>query len=364
MSHLRVNDGKYHGEVVFMFAYDVAQDMKRVPIQHLLGQPVEQFIAGIDKHGPKQAFFFQPQMVQLPPIEMMSQFGVHTVRRVIKIFPVGAISISISVPFALLDAIQLVDWHDLRLDGRVIQEHALTLAKKVQEQLYDLSINPVPLGVPEEYTVFCIHALNEEFQSEEWLTKNRRIIASILNEESKEESLSEQECQESTSVYISYYKDDLAIIDWDSAFVINRPEKLREILHIIELSNVQLAELETYDKSLDDSLDRSYRDLQQRKALGRLEEIRQTRIDMARLSDELSNTTKFLGDWYLARLYKGLSDRFHLNDWQKMIDEKLKTLDNLYMILKQDNMNRWMLILESTIVLLFVLDVVLLIVGK
>jgi hypothetical protein len=365
MGHLRVNDGKYHGEIVFMFAYDVAQDMKRVPIQQLLGQPVEQFIAGIDKHGPKQAFFFQPQMVQLPPTEMTSTFGIHSVRRVVKIFPVGAISISISVPFAVEAITELVNWHDLRLDGRPIQEHAMTLAKKVQEQLVSVSINPTQtLGVPEEYTVFCVHSLDEEFSSEEWIKLNRNNIASVLNEETDNTVLSEQECQESTSVYISYHKDDLAIIDWDSAFVINRPENVREVLHIIELANVQLAELEIYDRYLDDALDKSYRDLQQRKASRRLDEIRQTRVDMARLSDELSNITKFFGDWYLARVYKGLSERFHLNDWQKMIDEKLKTLDNLYMILKQDKMNHWMLILEITIVLLFVLDVVLLVAGK
>ncbi len=45
------------------------------------------------------------------------------------------------------------------------------------------------------------------------------------------------------------------------------------------------------------------------------------------------------------------------------IDEKLQTLDGLYEILKHDQTNRWMLLLESTIVPLFIIDLVILFLG-
>jgi uncharacterized Rmd1/YagE family protein len=92
-------------------------------------------------------------------------------------------------------------------------------------------------------------------------------------------------------------------------------------------------------------------------------ELREIRVDLARLSDELSNITKFFGDWHLARIYKGLADRFHLGDWHRTIDEKLKTLDDLYQILRADQTNRTMLLLEITIVVLFVVDLVVLFMG-
>ena len=41
----------------------------------------------------------------------------------------------------------------------------------------------------------------------------------------------------------------------------------------------------------------------------------------------------------------------------------LQTLDGLYEILKHDQNNRWMLVLEATIVLLFIIDLVVLIMG-
>ena len=132
------------------------------------------------------------------------------------------------------------------------------------------------------------------------------------------------------------------------------------------MANLQLAELEAYDRILDDSLERAYRDLNRRTLRGRtiiMRELREIRIDLERFSDELSNITKFFGDWHLARIYQNLSARFHLGDWHKTIDGKLQTLADLYQLLNHDQTNRWMLILEVTIVLLFVIDLVILVFG-
>jgi hypothetical protein len=148
--------------------------------------------------------------------------------------------------------------------------------------------------------------------------------------------------------------------------VIDQPQNFDETLYVMELANLQLAELEAYDRILDDSLDRAYRDLSLRSLRGRrsiMRELREIRIDMARLSDELSNISKFFGDWHLARIYENVSSRFHLGDWHRTIDKKLQTLDDLYQLLNHDHTNRWMLILEVTIVLLFVIDLVLLVLG-
>jgi uncharacterized Rmd1/YagE family protein len=138
------------------------------------------------------------------------------------------------------------------------------------------------------------------------------------------------------------------------------------IVYPLELANLQLAELEAYDRMLDDSLDRCYRDLSERrvnKKVSILKELREIRIDMARCSDELSNITKFFGgDWHIARVYENISNRFHLKDWHKTIDGKLATLANMYQMLSNDHNNKLMIILEVTIVLLFVIDVVILLV--
>ena len=246
------------------------------------------------------------------------------------------------------------------------------LAEQVRNELRPFYIRPVePLAEEEAYTVFCFHSpasTVEAFRAEDWLACHRREIASLLTQEHDVEQLSDQEVEESTGRFLSYYRRDLAVVDWDAALVMDDARNFEETLFIMELANVQLAELEAYDRLLDDALERSYRDLSQsppqRPSKVVMQELKEIRVDMARLSDELSNISKFFGDWHLSRIYSALSTRFHLAEWHRTIDEKLKTLDDLYQLLKTDQNNRWMLILEATVVLLFILDLVLLFVVK
>jgi hypothetical protein len=200
-------------------------------------------------------------------------------------------------------------------------------------------------------------------RAEAWLDENRREVAALLTQEENSGALSVQEADESTRLSLSYYDSDIVVIDWDAALVIDEAEDFHETLYLMEVANLQLAELEAYDRLLDETMDRSYRDLRAHPMHGRrrtLEDLREIRVDLARFSDELSNITKFFGDWHLARIYQGVSARFHLADWHRTIDEKLKTLDNLYQLLASDQNNRLMVFLEVTIVLLFVVDIVML----
>src|SRR5947207_23758 len=106
------------GEVVYMYAFDVAYEMTREPIRELLGQPVAQFVVDASKRTPRQLFFYRPQMVRLPPVERFGPRGPIRVERTVKLLPVGAISITVRVPFSVERIEQLVAFHDLRFtDG-------------------------------------------------------------------------------------------------------------------------------------------------------------------------------------------------------------------------------------------------------
>jgi hypothetical protein len=364
---------RYSGEVVFLYAFDVAYEMTRQPVRELLGQPVAQFQVDASKRSPRQLFFYRPQMVRLPPVERFGPMGPVRLSRSIKLLPVGAISITVRVPFQVDRVDQLVAFHDMRFsDGSYLYDEVRQLAEDVRKELAGHFIRPVPsLGDEEAYTVFCIHSPLQtgdgtHLGAEDWLAEHRREVASLLTEERDPDHLSDQESEESTGRYYSYYDNDLVVLDWDAALIIDEPKYLDETLYIMELANLQLAELEAYDRLLDDAVERSYRDLGVRRmgwgGTSKVQrELREIRIDLARLSDELSNITKFFGDWHLARIYQGLSARFHLSDWHHTIDEKLKTLDEMYQLLRADQNTRWMFLLESTVVLLFVIEMVILI---
>jgi hypothetical protein len=363
---------RYTGEVVYIYAFDLAYELRRVPLGQVLGQPVAQFSVDAGKRTPRHLSFYRPQMVRLPPEEHIGPHGLVRVERVVKLLPIGAVSITVRVPFAVSHVEDLVAYHDLPFGSGSLNENVRTLAEQLRLDLAPYLVRPVQnLSDDEAYTVFCIESPvttgdRAYVKAETWLELHRRQVAALLTQETDLDRLSAQEADESTARYLSYYEDDLVVLDWDAALVIDEKRHFEETLYVMELANLQLAELEAYDRILDEVLERSYRDLRLSPLRSRpdvLSDLREIRIDLARMSDELSNITKFFGDWHLARIYQSIAARFHLPEWHRTINEKLQTLDNFYQLFKHDQTNRWMLILEAAIVLLFIIDLMVLFGG-
>ncbi|MBA3684129.1 MAG: hypothetical protein H0W72_02685 [Planctomycetes bacterium] len=367
-----MTSGRLHGEVVYLYAFDIAYEMRREPVSTLLGQPVVPYAVDTGKRNPKQLSFYRPQMARLPPVERRGPHGVVRIERTIKLLPVGALSVTVRVPFAVDRFEDLIAYHDLMIGDRSLTEEVRALVEEARQELRPMLISPnAELGDEEAYTIFVLAnpptGEGGHFRSEPWLREQRRAIAALLTQEDDPVHLSDQEVEESTARYLTYYDHDLVVVDWDAALVIESPESSEQSLFIMELANVQLAELEAYDHILDQAVDRTYRDVMTpawftvRRSL---HDLRELRIDLSRLSDELENISKFFGDWHLARLYAAISDRFHLRDWHRSIDGKLRTIDEMYQLAKQDVHGRWMLVLEVSIVLLFVVDIAFIFTGK
>src|SRR5690349_1622577 len=93
--------GQYTGEVVYLYAFDIAYEFVRKPVTQLLGQPVAQFVVDASKRSPRQLFFYRPQMVRLPPLERLGPRGTVRLERSIKLLPIGAISVMVRLPFSV-----------------------------------------------------------------------------------------------------------------------------------------------------------------------------------------------------------------------------------------------------------------------
>src|SRR5947208_11183242 len=194
----------YKGEVVYIYAFDVAYEMVRRPVPELLGQPVAQFVVDTSKRSPRQLFFYRPQMVRLPPLERIGPHGPVRMERVIKLLPVGAISITVRVPFEVRQVEDLVVYHDLQFSNGSLHDEVRRLAEEVRRELHDYFIRPVAhLAEEEAYTVFCIESplLTQDgsaLSAESWLRAHRRSVASLLTQEPEIGHLSKQEADEST----------------------------------------------------------------------------------------------------------------------------------------------------------------------
>jgi hypothetical protein len=358
--------------VVYLYAFDLAYDINPLALRQLCGQPVADYCVDTSKRSPRYLMLHRPLLVRLTPWERIGPHGPVRLEVTAKLFPVGAISLSVRVPFAVSDLRELVEYHDLTFTNGDLYTEVRQLAEKIREELKSHFVRPVErLEEEEAYTVFCLESPlcaedGGKIRAESWLAQHRREVAALLTQEPNEETLSAQEAEESTNLYLSYYEDDLTVVDWDAALVVDNPQEFEETLYILELANLQLAELEAYDRLLDDAIERSYRDLSGQGTRSRsqvMRELRELKIDLARFNDELSNITKFFGDWHLARIYQAVSHRFHLADWHRVLDGKLKTLDEIYHFLNTDRTNRWMLVLEAMIVLLFIIDLAVIVMG-
>jgi hypothetical protein len=364
-----------HGEVVYLFAYDIAYEMDREPIERLFGLPVTQYSMDTSRRSPRDLLFYKPRVVRLPPVDLPGPHGLVSIEREVKILLIGALSVRIRVPFRVTRLEDLVVYHDLQFGNGSLHDEARRLAEEARRELAGHFLRPIE-RIPDEeaYTVFCmngplpsLHPQDETLRpADAWLESHRRQVAALLTQETDPGALSRQETMESTSRHLSYYEDDLVVVDWDAALLVDDPKEWEEALYVLELANLQLAELEAYDRLLDSTLERTYRDLV-RPMRGRrqlVRDLRELRIDLARFSDELSNISKFFGDWHVARIYELTAARFHLADWHRSVREKLQTVAELHEMLQHDQSNRWMMILEVAVVFLFVIDLVLLFNGK
>jgi hypothetical protein len=188
----------------------------------------------------------------------------------------------------------------------------------------------------EDYVVFTVTALDIAVPAAEMLEAHGDDIAHLLRGERA--GLSRQERDEVLKHRLSYLESDLVIPTWNAAFLYDTPEGVPAAHEIIELANSQLLEFRYYDARLDSELERIYADLQKprwydvfgRRRTHAANQLHSLFIEVNELTDKMQNTLKLVGDVYSARLYALVAARLGLEQWKANVEEKLKTLDDIY----------------------------------
>lgn len=348
------------GEVVYLFAFDVANEIITGKVKDILkSQPVP-FEIRVDRALPKDIPLYKPLSIEHTPFTA-SVAGTQ-VRTIIHVYDVGVVSISMRVAFEVEDLQELQPFHNLLLAaGQKLPQAARDLCTEVCKSLEEAMVQPVPPPEPEAYTTFCLTDIGAADNLEAWMQTHREGIAELLTENAPG-TLSSMQVDEVFRVHRTYANTDLAVIDWDAALVIDLTGYVEDVLYVLELANLQLEEYRVMDQRLDRYLNKAYDDIQHRKFkifgayYGILRALRTLRVDVTKLNDEVTHITKFFGDWYLARVYMGARERFHLNQWRNSVEERLKQIDALYTVAHTEISNRRMFWLEVLIVVFFAID--------
>jgi hypothetical protein len=352
------------GEVVYLFAFDVASEIATARIGQILAAQPAPFELRTNHAFPKDLPLYKPLSCEAPPLQ--TSLGEQTVRRLVRIYDLGVVSIAMRIGFDVDSLTSLAPFHTPTLaNGQSIAAAARQLCAEVCSSLRDALIQPAPLGEPEAYTVFCLTALNGETNTNAWLAKQKRDVAELLSEAPRGK-LSEMQISEVLRIARSYADTDAVVVDWDAALVIDLEGYVDDVLYVLELANLQLEEYKVMDQRLDRYLDRVY-DVFNRRQVGvigtyskTLAALRLIRVDLTKLNDEVTHISKFFGDWYLARVYLGAAERFYLSQWRQSVEQRLGQLDDLYSVVNAEINNRRMVWLEVLVVVFFAIDLLML----
>ena len=353
------------GEVVYLYAFDVANEIVTARVEEILSEKPFPFEIRMDRTLPKDMPLYKPLAIE--PRPLAAPLRGQPVRLLIRVYDVGVVTVMMRVAFEVGALDELLPFHDPKLEnGEALDAVAQNLCAEVCQSLKHLLVGQTEFPPPPEaYTAFCLTGLAGVTDVNAWLGEQRREVAGLLTE-TVASHLSEPQVTEVLRIQRSFENTDLAVIDWDAALVVDLTGYVDDVLYALELANLQLEEFRVMDRRLDAYLDRAYDDLERRRpslfggATKTLHHLRRFRVDVAKLTDEVTHITKFFGDWYLARVYLGARDRFYLDQWRTSVEQRLAQVDKLYTVVHTEVNEKRMLWLEIIIVVFFAIDLLML----
>ncbi len=254
-------------------------------------------------------------------------------------------------------AVNATSWHDLMVRARD------RLLARIAPAVEQPQISPVT----EDYTVFRVNQLLDAsggaFPPED--LHDGEISRLLLGER---RPLTADARKDLLSPRLAYFEDDLAVLTWSTALVVEPVATDTDVQYVLEFANAQLLELRWYDSVLDAEVPAiQHRFVQARQGfrlLGRrysrlLEELQRRVADSVELMERLENSLRVTDDVFLARVYATALEEFRERAWRKGIDRKLAIVRDTYDMLNAESVARRAETLEVIIVLLIMFEIAL-----
>lgn len=312
--------------------------------------------------------------LQVPPIKITKKSEkisigpiVSSGEVVISIYNFGGISIRYN--FGL--EIELSELHQLACKLHIdeglrkdAERHASTLLQEIKPYVRDHRLAPLT----EEYFIINLQTLSNGPQGEvknlaEHLLKNeQQILAKVLRGEP--EDFSKDQIEDALRYRISYYENDVALIDWRAAVLVGTG--FEDVLEVLEFSNLMLQQHGFLKQQIDESLDQVYELCRKMtwysRLLGGLSphllRIGRLMLDAQDQFESINDPLRVLGDQYLSQVYRLAEKRFHLEHLEHTIKEKLSSVRDVHEIMGGRANELLNLILSFAIVALFIYEVI------
>jgi len=352
------------GQVVALFAFDIGYEVSLEHLARISSATPVQPLSRKRRTPTYMQYSRPPVFLNLPAgEEFLGQAG--NVQATV--FDFGAVTIAYRWPLA-------TDNQPLRLEqlAQVSSElYSRNLEIQARDEVIGLVdrirpaiVRPELSALVEDYYLFIIEQIEPILSAAELLKQYRLVLAQVLSFETS--VLSQEQQDELLGERMSYYENDLTIIDWNAAIICDA--EFEDAVAVLELLNVELLEARWIDALLDKRVDDSASLVQQRsqwpfplRAPYRraVEELTELRLEYTLLAERVGNSLKLVGDLYLSRLHTAGVRRVHLPEWERIIRHKLQIMDELYDRLNDRVRTAQSQALELTIIALIVVEVLL-----
>jgi len=353
------------GSVLVLIQFDVCEEIRLDQLRQIFGaRTIEQ--PNLKHPAPGYVRYLRPPVVE--PVEPLVLESGERLEGQIKYYDYGVISVVFELPFS-------GDWDTLvRLASRWVWDidfsaQAARVARQKLERSAPALVKPYPDWLSEDYFIFHVRESSGAPSAAELIGAHGARIAQIVRGENAQ--LSDGERNEILQSKISYYPNDLAVIGWNAAFIYDSAAGADTAIQLLEYANSQLLEFRHYDEFLTRELENVYASLD--KGTGWLARWRLARdatklhtvlLDVDELTEHADNAIKFLSDMFSARLYKLAASKVGVPDYKDLVTQKVRTAEELYhFMVDQFNQSR-AFVLEATVVIILVIELVYLFHGK
>lgn len=244
-----------------------------------------------------------------------------------------------------------------------IDKVAASRVRELAQSLHSAATLPHEPTGDEDYVVHFIESVAGVSDIAE-LSRHVDIPALILGEPTI--TLAPGIAQPIIDGALSYSSADLAVIDWNGALVVD-PSGGRDVVDMIEFAVTHLMEFRYFDTLLDARLGALYDDIEKerrftslrRRNFGRLSHEASTLyLEFSEHVERIENSLKFVGDFFLATVFRRATARFQLREWEDSVMRKVNALARLSELLASEVNVRRSHMLELIIIGLILFEIV------
>jgi hypothetical protein len=350
-------DETLQGSIIVLTMFDVADEIRLSALHPLIGGTTA---TTTFKHpGPEYVRFERPPVIErLAPVTLLSgeQF-----EATLQYYDYGVASLLLRFAFS-------GTWEDLQrlsanwISSPLFDQFSRQLVEHRLDSIRGALIKPYDSWLSEDYYIFHLHAIPGDPSGASLLQQRGAAISQIVRGEPL--PLAEAERNEVLQGCMSYYPNDLVVAGWNAAFLFDTEAGAETTIRLLEYANSQLLQFRHYDDLLTRELEHVYSFLGRRRSgvisgwrmRPAASRLRAMLLEVTELTERTNNALKFVGDTFSARLYKLCAAKIGVTDYQMLVQEKLRTADELYDFMIEQFQQARGFILEFTVVLILIIE--------